>query len=71
VCRFVSEVFDVHEFPPLSLPVLKDSEPKYLLPPRKPGEESKKCIIIALDETLVHSSFKVGGAGGGRGWKCM
>lgn len=40
-------------FPP------QNTEPnKYLLPPRKTGEE-KKCIVIDLDETLVHSSFKV------------
>jgi len=32
---------------------------KYLLAPRRPGEERKKCVIIDLDETLVHSSFKV------------
>jgi len=31
---------------------------KYLLAPRRPGEERKKCVIIDLDETLVHSSFK-------------
>lgn len=31
---------------------------KYLLPPRRTGDV-KKCIIIDLDETLVHSSFKV------------
>ena len=32
---------------------------KYLLPPRRPGDEERKCVIIDLDETLVHSSFKV------------
>ena len=30
-----------------------------MLPPRRVGEEEKKCVIIDLDETLVHSSFKV------------
>ena len=33
---------------------------KYLLPPALEKDRSKKCIVIDLDETLVHSSFKVG-----------
>lgn len=33
------------------------SSHKYLLHPRQPSDE-KKCIVIDLDETLVHSSFK-------------
>jgi len=33
-------------------------EVKYLLPPQMPSSTSKKCIVIDLDETLVHSSFK-------------
>ncbi len=32
---------------------------KHLLPRRKVGDERKKCVVIDLDETLVHSSFKV------------
>ncbi|XP_065051887.1 carboxy-terminal domain RNA polymerase II polypeptide A small phosphatase 1-like [Rhopilema esculentum] len=32
-------------------------EVKYLLPPLRNGDK-KKCIVIDLDETLVHSSFK-------------
>ncbi|WAR09599.1 CTDSL-like protein [Mya arenaria] len=31
---------------------------KYLLPPIRPQDSSKKCVVIDLDETLVHSSFK-------------
>ncbi|KAL5488945.1 hypothetical protein EMCRGX_G017974 [Ephydatia muelleri] len=31
---------------------------KYLLPALEPGHEDRKCVIIDLDETLVHSSFK-------------
>lgn len=31
---------------------------KYLLPPRRSDDKTRKCIIIDLDETLVHSSFK-------------
>jgi TFIIF-interacting CTD phosphatase-like protein len=32
---------------------------KFLLPDLKEEDASKKCIVIDLDETLVHSSFKV------------
>lgn len=32
---------------------------KLLLPPLRPCDINKKCLIIDLDETLVHSSFKV------------
>uniref|UniRef100_A0A7I4XTQ6 protein-serine/threonine phosphatase n=1 Tax=Haemonchus contortus TaxID=6289 RepID=A0A7I4XTQ6_HAECO len=31
---------------------------KFLLPPVRPTDANKKCLIIDLDETLVHSSFK-------------
>lgn len=33
---------------------------KHLLPEIKPQDASKLCVVIDLDETLVHSSFKVG-----------
>jgi len=29
-----------------------------LLPPQRPNKKGKKCLILDLDETLVHSSFK-------------
>ncbi|XP_062354168.1 carboxy-terminal domain RNA polymerase II polypeptide A small phosphatase 1 isoform X5 [Cinclus cinclus] len=32
---------------------------KHLLPEIKPQDASKLCVVIDLDETLVHSSFKV------------
>lgn len=36
------------------------SEPqKYLLGPIEPRFQGKKCLVLDLDETLVHSSFKV------------
>lgn len=35
---------------------------KHLLPEIKPQDASKLCVVIDLDETLVHSSFKVGDA---------
>jgi RNA polymerase II subunit A small phosphatase-like protein len=33
---------------------------KWLLPPITPQFSGKKCLVLDLDETLVHSSFKVG-----------
>ncbi|KAJ3145429.1 hypothetical protein HDU86_000915 [Geranomyces michiganensis] len=39
-----------------SLAVVK-SKPG-LLPPLEPGDQGKKCLVLDLDETLVHSSFK-------------
>jgi carboxy-terminal domain RNA polymerase II polypeptide A small phosphatase len=32
---------------------------RYLLPQIKHSDMHKKCMVIDLDETLVHSSFKV------------
>ena len=32
---------------------------KFLLHEARPEDANKKCIVIDLDETLVHSSFKV------------
>ena len=40
--------------------VSETSEPqKYLLGPIAPRFTGKKCLVLDLDETLVHSSFKV------------
>lgn len=49
---------------PISQPdmsvVSDDSEPqKFLLPPIEPALKGRKCLVLDLDETLVHSSFKV------------
>lgn len=33
--------------------------PPWLLPPLQPRFHGKKCLVLDLDETLVHSSFKV------------
>lgn len=32
---------------------------RFLLPPIRHSDMHKKCMVIDLDETLVHSSFKV------------
>lgn len=45
---------------PSSAIVPKDREvPKWLLPPLSPRFAGRKCLVLDLDETLVHSSFKV------------
>jgi len=36
----------------------QESHEKFLLPSLRPNERSKICLVIDLDETLVHSSFK-------------
>ncbi|CUS15189.1 unnamed protein product [Tuber aestivum] len=36
-----------------------DERQQWLLPPPAPRFEGKKCLVLDLDETLVHSSFKV------------
>ncbi|TDZ33262.1 Phosphatase PSR1 [Colletotrichum spinosum] len=35
------------------------TEQKSLLPPIAPEHKGRKCLVLDLDETLVHSSFKV------------
>ena len=37
----------------------KDGIPRPLLPPISPQHVGRKCLVLDLDETLVHSSFKV------------
>jgi len=32
---------------------------KFLLPPLRPEQSHMKCLVLDLDETLVHSSFKL------------
>lgn len=41
-------------------PLVGQAEPqKWLLGPPRPEHKGRKCLILDLDETLVHSSFKV------------
>ncbi|KAF2187381.1 NIF-domain-containing protein [Zopfia rhizophila CBS 207.26] len=42
-----------------SLAVTPAEPQKWLLPPIKPEFKGKKCLVLDLDETLVHSSFKI------------
>lgn len=41
-----------------SLEVASLERGKFLLPDIPPGETRKRCLVLDLDETLVHSSFK-------------
>ena len=45
------------------VPPVPDAEPEskqtWLLPPAQPPLKGRKCLILDLDETLVHSSFKI------------
>ncbi|KAK0225819.1 NIF-domain-containing protein [Armillaria fumosa] len=40
------------------IPIGPDGIPKPLLPPIAPQHVGRKCLVLDLDETLVHSSFK-------------
>lgn len=42
-----------------SVAVTPPETQKWLLPPIRPEFKGKKCLVLDLDETLVHSSFKV------------
>lgn len=45
--------------PPHSPAAAGEPGQKWLLPPIKPELKGRKCLVLDLDETLVHSSFKV------------
>ncbi|KAI1103595.1 NIF-domain-containing protein [Jackrogersella minutella] len=38
---------------------VEQGQPKFLLPPIEPRLKGRKCLVLDLDETLVHSSFKI------------
>jgi len=40
------------------IPIGPDGVPRPLLPPISPQHAGRKCLVLDLDETLVHSSFK-------------
>ncbi|TIA77628.1 hypothetical protein E3P98_04121 [Wallemia ichthyophaga] len=43
----------------MGIPVGEDGQPNPLLPPLITSDNGKKCLVLDLDETLVHSSFKL------------
>jgi RNA polymerase II subunit A small phosphatase-like protein len=42
-----------------AVPETAEGKQQWLLPPIAPRFKGKKCLVLDLDETLVHSSFKV------------
>ncbi|KAL2198991.1 HAD-like domain-containing protein [Corynascus similis CBS 632.67] len=43
-----------------SAPAFAPDQPqRFLLPPQAPEHRGRKCLVLDLDETLVHSSFKI------------
>ncbi|CZR55035.1 related to plasma membrane phosphatase required for sodium stress response [Phialocephala subalpina] len=42
-----------------SAPEVAEQKQQWLLPPIAPRFKGKKCLVLDLDETLVHSSFKI------------
>ena len=45
------------ETPPV--PIAPADKQTWLLPPMQPYLKGRKCLVLDLDETLVHSSFKI------------
>ncbi|KAH7108279.1 NLI interacting factor [Auriculariales sp. MPI-PUGE-AT-0066] len=43
----------------LGIPIGPDGKPQPLLPPLSAAHAGRKCLVLDLDETLVHSSFKL------------
>ncbi|KLJ12722.1 hypothetical protein EMPG_12277 [Blastomyces silverae] len=41
------------------VPPVQPEKQQWLLPPIEPHLQSRKCLVLDLDETLVHSSFKI------------
>ncbi|MCJ1439341.1 hypothetical protein MMC27_008733, partial [Xylographa pallens] len=48
-----------HDRNPTNSVSIPNEQQKWLLPPIKPELRGKKCLVLDLDETLVHSSFKI------------
>ncbi|KAF2721663.1 NIF-domain-containing protein, partial [Polychaeton citri CBS 116435] len=44
---------------PVTLPAPEVPQQKWLLPPLRNEFQGRKCLVLDLDETLVHSSFKI------------
>ncbi|OXB69191.1 hypothetical protein ASZ78_011311, partial [Callipepla squamata] len=61
LCHDDTEPFSVNNNAPLLVEengTVPKAAVKHLLPEIKPQDASKLCVVIDLDETLVHSSFK-------------
>ncbi|KAK5047819.1 hypothetical protein LTR84_006484 [Exophiala bonariae] len=51
------EQVTANEVPPV--PEVPSEKTSWLLPPIQPHLSGRKCLVLDLDETLVHSSFKI------------
>lgn len=51
------EQVGTNEVPPV--PEVPSEKTSWLLPPIQPHLSGRKCLVLDLDETLVHSSFKI------------
>lgn len=49
----------INQTPEPSAVAFEQPQQKFLLPPVRQEHKGKKCLVLDLDETLVHSSFKV------------
>uniref|UniRef100_A0A8C2VWX1 CTD small phosphatase 1 n=1 Tax=Chinchilla lanigera TaxID=34839 RepID=A0A8C2VWX1_CHILA len=62
VCREDGDALPAHSGAPLLVEengaIPKQTPVQYLLPEAKAQDSDKICVVIDLDETLVHSSFK-------------
>ncbi|XP_036885010.1 carboxy-terminal domain RNA polymerase II polypeptide A small phosphatase 1 isoform X2 [Sturnira hondurensis] len=61
VCRDDGEALSTHSGAPLLVEengAVPKTPVQHLLPEAKPQDSDKICVVIDLDETLVHSSFK-------------
>lgn len=56
--------------PPVAPEIPSPPEQEWLLPPPLPHLQNRKCLVLDLDETLVHSSFKVSGERDVDMWTC-
>jgi len=67
--RLCCQEFDSIDIDYDEVAVLRSARPRPLLPPPPVTHKGRKCLVLDLDETLVHSSFKVRGRpGDGCSW---
>jgi len=55
---YLSNEFDSIDIDYDEVAVLRSARPRPLLPPPPVTHKGRKCLVLDLDETLVHSSFK-------------
>ncbi len=58
LCGATTDLWQVYEAEPPA-PVPAEPTPGGLLPPQEARDAGRICLVLDLDETLVHSSFRV------------